>query len=238
MARQFKGTINIDVRYSKADWEPYLPPQSNEGSPNVLYVVIDDSGIAAWDTFGDLIEMPNLGRIAKTGLRYSQWHTTALCSPTQSCLRTGRNGHMNSLACITEGANGWPGGSGVSPPQCGTVAEMLLEAGYNTYCVGKWHLTPDTESNMAGSKLTWPTGRGFERYYGFLRGETNNWYPDLVYDQHFVDQPATPEEGYHLSTDLVDKAIQFIQEGQQIAPDKPWLMYLAFGANHATHHGP
>ena len=118
------------------------------------------------------------------------------------------------------------------------ISEMLVQNGYDTYCVGKWHLTPETESNMAGSKRTWPTGRGFERYYGFLGGETNQWYPDLTYDIHSVEPPYTPEQGYHLSKDLVDKAVEFIQDGNQIAPDKPWMMYLAFGANHAPHHSP
>jgi arylsulfatase A-like enzyme len=238
MKKQFNGIINLDVRDSKPDWEPFQPPQAKEGAPNVLYVVWDDTGIAAWDTFGGLIEMPNMKRIADKGVRYSNWHTTALCSPTRSCLLTGRNAHMNGMACITEGAIGFPGGCAVVPPENGTIAEMLQGSGYNTYCVGKWHLTPTTESNMAGSKRNWPTGRGFERFYGFLGGETNQWYPDLAYDDHFVDPPYTPDEGYHLSKDLVDKSIQFIRDANQIAPEKPWLMYLSFGATHAPHHAP
>ncbi len=238
MAKQFKGIINLDVRDSKPDWEPFQPPQAKAGSPNVLYIVWDDTGIAAWDAFGGLIEMPNTKRIAERGLRFSNWHTTALCSPTRSCLLTGRNAHMNGMACITEGASGFPGACGVIPHENGTIAEILHQNGYNTYCVGKWHLTPVNELNMAGSKRNWPTSRGFERYYGFLGGETNQWFPDLVYDDHFVDQPYTPDEGYHLSKDLVDKSIQFIRDANQIAPEKPWLMYLAFGATHAPHHAP
>jgi len=238
MSKQFKGVINLDVRDSTADWEPYLPPKAAPGSPNVLYIVIDDTGIAAWDTFGGLIEMPNLNRIAKLGLKYSNWHTTALCSPTRSCFMTGRNAHMNGMACITEGANGFPGANAVIPPENGTIAEMLVDSGYSTFCVGKWHLTPETEQHMAGSRRTWPTCRGFERYYGFLGGETNQWYPDLVEDNHFSHAPYTPEEGYHLSKDLVDKSISFICDSTQVAPDKPWLMYLCFGANHAPHHCP
>ncbi|SOC86912.1 arylsulfatase [Curtobacterium sp. 314Chir4.1] len=238
MSQSFRGVINMDVRDSTPDWEPFQPPTARPGSPNVLYVVWDDTGIAAWDVFGGRIEMPTLSRIAELGLRYTNWHTTALCSPTRSSLLTGRNAHMNGMACIVEGAAGYPGQSAVIPPENGTVAEVLVEEGYNTYCVGKWHLTPENESNMASSRRTWPIGRGFERYYGFLGGETNQWYPDLVYDNHAVDQPASPEEGYHLSKDLVDKSIEFIRDGKQIAPDKPWLMYLAFGANHAPHHAP
>ncbi len=238
MAKPFKGTIDLDTRESTPDWGPFEAPTAKGGSPNVLYVIIDDTGIAAWDVFGGLIRMPNLKRIADAGLRFTNWHTTALCSPTRSCFMTGRNCHTNNMAVITEATSGFPGHSGVIPMECGTIAEVLVENGYNTYCVGKWHLTPETESSMAGSKRTWPTGRGFERYYGFLGGETNNWYPDLVYDNHFIEPPASPEEGYHLSKDLVDKAIQFIQDGQQVAPDKPWFTYLAFGANHAPHHSP
>lgn len=238
MAGQFRGLINMDVRDSVPDWEPFRPPSAAPGSPNVLYVVWDDVGIAAWDTFGGRIAMPTLNRIAGKGLRYTNWHTTALCSPTRSSLLTGRNAHTNGMACIVEGSAGYPGQSAVIPPESGTIAEVLVENGYNTYCVGKWHLTPENESNMAGSRRTWPLGRGFERYYGFLGGETNQWYPDLVYDNHVVDQPAMPEDGYHLSRDLVDKAIHFIQDGKQIAPEKPWLMYLSFGACHAPHHAP
>ena len=238
MPKQFKGVINLDVRDSVADWEPYLPPAAPPGKPNVLYVVVDDTGIAAWDTFGGLIEMPNLNRIAKLGLKYSNWHTTALCSPTRSCFMTGRNAHMNGMACITEGANGFPGANAVIPPENGTLAEMLVENGYGTFCVGKWHLTPETEQHMAASRRTWPLGRGFERYYGFLGGETNQWYPDLVEDNHFTHAPYGPEQGYHLSKDLVDKSISYIQDSKQVAPDKPWLMYLCFGANHAPHHAP
>ncbi|MGB6194480.1 MAG: arylsulfatase [Terracidiphilus sp.] len=234
----FKGTAALDVRDSVADWTPYLPTKAKDGSPNVLYVVFDDTGIAAWDTFGGLIEMPTLNRIAKTGVRYSNWHTTALCSPTRSCFMTGRNANMNGMACITEGANGFPGVCGVIPPENGTVAEMLLESGYSTFAVGKWHLTPETESNVASTRRTWPTGRGFERYYGFLGAESNQWYPDLVYDNHPIDQPYSPEEGYHLSKDFTDQGIRFIRDNQQVNPDKPWFLYLAYGANHAPHHSP
>lgn len=238
MATRFNGVINMDVRDSQEDWGPFTPPQARGGAPNVLYVVWDDTGIGAWDTFGGGIEMPTLNRIAERGLRYSNWHTTALCSPTRSSLLTGRNAHMNGMACIVEGAGGYPGQSAVIPKESGTVAEVLRDNGYGTYCVGKWHLTPENESNMGGSRRTWPLGRGFERYYGFLGGESNQWFPDLVYDNHTVDQPYLPEDGYHLSKDLVDKSIEFIQDGKQVNPDKPWLMYLAFGANHAPHHAP
>ncbi|HEY7062475.1 MAG TPA: arylsulfatase [Chloroflexota bacterium] len=238
MAKAFKGIINLDARDSTPDWEPYLPPKAADDSPNVLFVCIDDTGIAAWDTFGGLIEMPTLGRIAQGGLRFTNWHTTALCSPTRSCFMTGRNAHMNNMAVITEAANGFPGASALIPFENGFISEMLLEAGYTTFGIGKWHLTPETELTLGSTRRTWPTGRGFERYYGFLGGETNNWFPDLVYDNHTVDPPATPEEGYHLSKDLADKAIEFVRDLKQVNPEKPWFMYWCPGANHAPHHGP
>ncbi len=156
MTKPFNGTINVDVRDSVPDWEPFLPPQAEENAPNVLYIVWDDVGYGALSPFGGLIETPNMDRIAAKGLRYTQWHTTALCSPTRSCLLTGRNAHSNGMAVIVEGANGFPGLSAVIPPENGMLPEILLEHGYNTYAVGKWHLTPETESNMAGSKRTWP----------------------------------------------------------------------------------
>lgn len=238
MAKQFKGIIDLDIRNSTPDWEPFQPPQAKENAPNVLYIVWDDTGIAAWDIYGGLIEMPNMKRIADRGLRYTNWHTTALCSPTRSCLMTGRNASMNGMSCITEGAAGFPCLCGVIPPENGMISEILQENGYSTFCVGKWHLTPETESNMASSKRTWPLGRGFDRFYGFMGGETNQWYPELVYDNHPIDPPYKPQEGYHLSKDLVDRALQFIQGSQEIAPEKPWLTYLSFGANHAPHHSP
>jgi arylsulfatase A-like enzyme len=193
-------------------------------------------GMAAWDTFGGLIEMPTLNRIADMGLRYTNWHTTALCSPTRSCLLTGRNCHLNGMAVIEEATSGYPGKHGHIPFENGLLSETLARNGYSTYCLGKWHLCPEEEMNLAANKRNWPTGRGFERYYGFLGGETNQWYPDIVYDNHPMEQLYTPAEGYHLSKDLVDRSIQFIRDAKQIAPEKPFFMYLAFGAGHAPHH--
>ena len=134
-------------------------------------------------------------------------HTTALCSPSRSCIVTGRNHHANGMACITELATGYPGYNGVMPFENGMLSEMLVEQGYSTFMVGKWHLTPSNQETAAGPYDRWPLGRGFQRFYGFLGGDTSQWYPDLVYDNHQVEPPKTPEEGYHLSEDLVDKAI-------------------------------
>ncbi len=167
-------------------------------------------------------------------MRYTQWHTTALCSPTRSCLLTGRNHTRNSMACITEAAIGFPNASGTIPPENGMLAEILGERGWNTYMVGKWHLCPDDEMNLASTRRNWPIGRGFERWYGFLGAETNQWYPDLVHDNHPVDQPKSPEEGYHLTEDITDKAIEFIKDAKTIAPDKPFFLYYAPGAPRAA----
>jgi arylsulfatase len=238
VAKPFKGTINVDIRDSEPDWTPFEPPVAPYGAPNVVYIVLDDVGFSAMDCYGGPIETPNINRIAAQGVRYTQWHTTALCSPTRSCLLTGRNHTRNSMACITEAATGFPNASGTIPPENGMVPEILVERGWNTYMVGKWHLCPEAEMNVASSRRNWPTGRGFERFYGFLGAETNQWFPDLVYDNHPVDQPTSPEDGYHLTDDLTDKALEFIKDAKVIAPDKPFFLYYAPGACHAPHHAP
>ena len=194
------------------------------------------SGSRPCTCYGGPIETPNIDRIANDGIRYTQWHTTALCSPTRSCLLTGRNHTRNSMACITEAAIGFPNASGTIPPENGMLPEILGEQGWNTYMVGKWHLCPTVEMNVASTRRNWPSGRGFERWYGFLGAETNQWYPDLVYDNHPVDQPKSPAEGYHLTEDLTDKAIEFIKDAKAVAPDKPYFLYYAPGAAHAPHH--
>jgi arylsulfatase A-like enzyme len=236
MAMPFKGIVNLDIRDSVPDWEPFLQPQAPPGAPNVLMLVWDDVGYGAMDVNGGPIETPNMRRIADAGLRYSNFHTTALCSPTRSSLLNGRNATSNHMACITEASAGFPGFSARIPFENGTIAEVLNERGWNTYAVGKWHLTPGEETDMSSWKGRWPLGRGFERFYGFLGGETNQWYPDLVYDNHAVDAPASPEEGYHLSKDLTDTAIRFVRDAKAVNPDKPWFMYLCPGCAHAPHH--
>ncbi len=238
MATPFKGTINVDIRDSEPDWDPFEPPKAPDGAPNVVYMVLDDVGFSAMSTYGGPIETPNIDRIAAGGVRYTQWHTTALCSPTRSCLLTGRNHTRNSMACITEAAIGFPNASGTIPPENGMLPEILGELGWNTYMVGKWHLCPTDEMNLAATRRNWPSGRGFERWYGFLGAETNQWYPELVYDNHPVDPPATPEEGYHFTDDITDKALEFIKDAKAIAPEKPFFLYYAPGACHAPHHAP
>lgn len=238
MRNLFSGTVNIDIRDSEPDWEPFEPPRAPDGAPNVVYIVLDDVGYSAMSSYGGPIATPNIDRIAAGGVRYTQWHTTALCSPTRSCLLTGRNHTRNSMACITEAAIGFPNASGTVPPSNGMLSEILGELGWNTYIVGKWHLCPDDEMNVASTRRNWPSGRGFERFYGFLGAETNQWYPEIVYDNHPVDPPASPEEGYHFSEDITDKAIEFIRDAKAIAPQKPFFLYYAPGAAHAPHHAP
>ncbi len=238
MAKSFKGIINVDVTESVPDWGPYTQPIAPEGTPNVLYIVLDDVGFSAMEPFGGLIETPNINRIAERGLLYTNFHTTALCSPTRSCLMTGRNHTTNGMATITEAASGFPSSNGHIPFECGTLAEVLGERGWNTYMTGKWHLTPEDEMNLASTKNQWPVGRGFERFYGFLGAETNQWYPDLVYDNHPEERPYSPEQGYHLTTDLTDRALSFIRDSKAIAPDKPFFLYYSPGACHAPHHAP
>jgi arylsulfatase A-like enzyme len=238
MSIPFKGTINIDIQDSTPDWEPYRQPIAPPGAPSVLYVILDDVGFSALEPYGGMIEAPNIKRIADNGLKYTNFHTTALCSPTRSCLLTGRNHTTNGMACITEASSGFPNANGHIPMECATMAEVLGARGWDTFMVGKWHLCAEDEENLASIRQQWPLGRGFERFYGFLGAETNQWYPDLVYDNHPVDQSKTPEQGYHFSVDITDKAISFIRDAKAVAPDKPFFLYYAFGAGHAPHHAP
>ncbi len=238
MKKPFKGTINVDIRDSQPDWAPFEPQRAPESAPNVLYIVLDDVGFSAINCYGGPVETPNIDKIAADGVRYTQFHTTALCSPTRSCLLTGRNHTRNSMACITEAAIGFPNASGTIPPENGMISEILGEQGWNTYIVGKWHLCPTDEMNLASTRRNWPSGRGFERFYGFLGAETNQWYPELVYDNHPVDQPQSPEEGYHFTEDITNKALEFIKDAKAVAPDKPFFLYYAPGACHAPHQAP
>ncbi|WP_280236023.1 arylsulfatase [Nocardia cyriacigeorgica] len=238
MAGTFRGVINEDIRDSVPDWSPYEAPKAPDGAPNVVYVVLDDVGFGAISCYGGPIETPNIDRIADRGLRYSQWHTTALCSPTRSALLTGRNHTTNGMACISEAAVGFPNANGRIPAECATLPEILVEHGFSTAMVGKWHLCPEDESNLAATRRNWPLGRGFERFYGFLGAETSQWYPDLVHDNHPVEQPRSPEDGYHFSEDITDKAIAYIDDVKAIAPERPVFLYYAPGCAHAPHQAP
>ena len=232
----FPGVIGRTPEQSQPAWPQ--PVRARKGIANVLFIVLDDTGFGQLGCYGSPIRTPHLDRLAAGGLRYANMHTTALCSPTRSCVLTGRNHHSNAMACITEGSTGYPGANGYIPFENGFLSEILRQAGYNTYAVGKWHLTPADQVSAAGPYDRWPLGRGFERYYGFLGGDTHQYYPELVYDNHRVEPPKTPAEGYHLTEDLVDTAIGFVADAKQVAPNKPFFMYFAPGAMHAPHHVP
>ena len=199
----FPGVIGRTFDVSKPAWP--APNRAREGAPNVLFIILDDTGFGHLGCYGSPIATPNLDALAADGLRYSNMHTTALCSPSRSCFMTGRNHHSNGMSCITEGSTGYPGGNGNIPFENGMLSEILLQNGYNTYALGKWHLTPAEQTSAAGPYDRWPLGRGFERYYGFLGGDTHQYYPELVRDNSQTEPDKTPEEGYHLTPDLVEQ---------------------------------
>ena len=230
----FPGVIGRTVEESSPAWP--APIRARDGAPNVLFVVLDDVGYGQLSCFGGMVETPNIDRVAASGLCYANMHTTALCSPTRASILTGRNHHSSGVACIMELATGYPGYDGRMPFENGMVPEMLLQNGYNTFCIGKWHLSPSEENTPAGPFHRWPLGRGFERYYGFLGGETNQWYPDLTLDNSPTQQPRQPDDGYHLSEDLTDQAIKMVLDAHVNAPEKPFFMYYAPGCAHAPHH--
>jgi len=234
----FKGDVKLDVRDSKADWAPYIRKKAPEGSPNILFILYDDTGLGAWSPYGGRINMPTMDKLAAEGLTYTQWHTVALCSPTRSCINTGRNHNLNGMGAITEGANGFPGYSCQLPPQAATMAQILNENGWSTFWLGKDHNVPETDLSAGANKSQWPLQQGYDRFYGFIGGETNQFYPDLTEDNHAIEQPYGPEEGYHLSKDLADQAIKMIGDQKSANPSKPWYMWFCPGANHAPHQAP
>ena len=238
MPKDLKGKIELDIRYSVSDWDAFLPDKAPEGAPNVLVVLYDDTGCAAWSPYGGRINMPTMDRLAANGLTYSQWHTTALCSPTRSTFLTGRNHHLNGFATISESSTGFPGYHSHIPPSNATMASVLREAGWSTFWVGKNHNVPIDEWTMGASKKRWPLGQGYDQFYGFIGGETNNWFPSLAEGNRYIDQPSGPEDGYHLSKDLADQALRMIRDSKQTEPDKPWYLWFCPGANHAPHHAP
>jgi arylsulfatase len=232
----FSGVIGRTFDVSQPAWP--VANRARDGAPNVVIIVLDDTGFGQLGCYGSPVHTPNLDALAADGLRYNNMHTTALCSPSRSCILTGRNHHSNGMSCITEGSTGYPGGNGIIPFENGMLSEILLQHGYNTYALGKWHLTPAEQTSAAGPYDRWPLGRGFERYYGFLGGDTHQYYPELVRDNSQVEPPKTPEEGYHLTPDLVDRAKAMIADAKQVAPRKPFFMYFCSGAMHAPHHVP
>ncbi|HKY13559.1 MAG TPA: arylsulfatase [Microthrixaceae bacterium] len=235
-ASEFGGRIG---RY-RADSEAWWPQRSRppEGAPNLLVVVLDDVGFAQLGCFGSDIETPNIDRLAVNGLRFSNFHTTALCSPTRACVLTGRNHHSVGMGRITDLATGFPGYDADIPRSAAMLPAMLVPHGYAAYAVGKWHLTPDEQTHLGAPRRSWPLGRGFERWYGFFHGETSQFAPALCHDNHRIPPPASWEDGYHLTEDLADRAIEFVGDLRNVEPDQPFLLYLATGACHSPHQAP
>lgn len=236
MNSTFRGTIAADLRESIPDWPDEVRPPA--GAPNVVMIVLDDVGFAQLGCYGSDIATPNIDRLARGGLRMRHFNTTGMCSATRSCLLTGRNHHANHMGSVAELATGFPGHDFRMPKENGTLAEVLLEQGYGTFAVGKWHLTPAEEHHLGASRKRWPLGRGFERFYGFHGHDTSQYHPDLVYDNHQAKPPKTPAEGYHLSEDLAEKSLEFIRDLHNGAPGKPFFLYFAFGAMHTPLHAP
>ena len=246
------GEINLDrtvlpiqeperQTYSELDVRNVKPPprfevRAPENAPNVVIVLIDDVGLGAPSTFGGPIQTPTLDRLASAGLRYNNFHTTALCSPTRNALKTGRNHHTTNTGSIMETSTAFPGNTGQIPNSVAPLAEMLRLNGYSTGAFGKWHETAAWETSVSGPFDRWPTHQGFDKFYGFIGGETDQWYP-LVYDGVTrVNPPHTP--GYHFTVDMTTQAINWVKAQQSMTPDKPFLMYYATGAVHAPHHVP
>jgi arylsulfatase len=214
------------------------PVSAPPGAPNVVMIVLDDVGFAQLGCFGGSIRTPGMDRLAREGLRYTNFHTTAVCSPTRASLLTGRNCHAVGFGHVTERLAGFPGYTMQLPDSAATIAEILRGNGYSTTAVGKWHLTPSYETGPQGPFDRWPLGRGFEHFYGFLGGSTDQFRPELYQGNSPVPPPAGPEDGYHLSADLVDQAIGRIRDLRGLAPHRPFLTYLAFGCGHAPHQAP
>jgi arylsulfatase A-like enzyme len=229
----FPGSIGPTVDQSEPAWP--TPPKAADGAPNVIVWILDDVGYAQLSPYGGPCDTPNIARVSDAGLRLTNFHTTALCSPTRACLLSGRNHHTMGMSAVTEMSMGFPAHDGYMRPEHGLLPEVLRGEGYNTFGVGKWHLTPPIETTAAGPFDRWPLGRGFERFYGFLGGDTDQWFPDLVQDNAYIEPPYAPEDGYHLNRDLADHSIGFIKDAHVNAPDKPFFLYFATGAGHAPH---
>src|SRR5262245_17142439 len=230
----FKGKIGRKASESTPDFPKGI--EAPKDAPNVLLILTDDVGFGASSTFGGPIPTPNYDKLAKAGLRYNMFHTTALCSPSRAALISGRNHHTCATGVITEFGTGYPGYNSIMPKSCGTVAEILKQNGWNTSWYGKNHNVPDWQSSQAGPFDLWPTGLGFEYFYGFIGGDTDQWHPALFDGTKPIEAPNDPK--YHLDADLADHAVSWIRQQQALAPDKPFFAYYSPGLTHAPHHAP
>lgn len=225
----------LDARKAKAPAHFEVRPPEN--APNVLVILIDDIGFGHSSAFGGPINMPTLDKLAADGLRYNRFHTTALSSPTRTALLTGYNHHSNNAGAIMETATAFPGNTGIRPQSITPAAEVLRMNGYSTAAFGKYHETPPWESSVSGPYDRWPTGSGFDKFYGFIGGETNQWHP-MIYDGTTRVFPNVEDPGYHFTTDMTNQAISWMNTQQSLTPDKPFYLYFATGATHAPHHAP
>ncbi|MEE3064975.1 MAG: arylsulfatase [Actinomycetota bacterium] len=235
-ASRFEGTIGRTV----ADSQPWFdePPHPGVDAPNVVVVLLDDTGFAQFGCYGSDIDTPHVDALAANGLQFTNFHVTPLCSPTRAALLTGRSQHAVGMRSVSNFRTGFPHQLGHIANDAATMAEVLREQGYATFCVGKWHLAPLEQCSAAGPFDQWPLARGFDRFYGFLEGETDQFHPQLVCDNHPIEPPARPEDGYHLSQDLVDQALKMVSDSRGVRPDRPFFLYLPFGATHAPHQAP
>ena len=231
----FRGKVGRTAKDSKPDFPKAV--EAPKGAPNILLILTDDVGFGASSPFGGPIQTPTFQRVADAGLRYNAFHTTALCSPTRAALIAGRNHHSVASGSITEFATGYPGYNSLVPKSAGTVAQVLRDYGYGTSWFGKMHNVPDWMSSQAGPFDLWPTGLGFDYFYGFIGGDSDQWHPAL-YENKTPIEPYLGNPNYILNNDLADKAIEWLQMQHALAPNKPWLLYYATGTDHAPHHAP
>ena len=238
MTRQsrFDGTIGRTLADSQAWFDE--PPHPGPDAPNVMVVLLDDTGFAQLGCYGSDIDTRNIDALAANGLQFTNFHVTPLCSPTRAALLTGRSQHAAGMRTVSNFRTGFPHQLGHIANEASTVAEVLREQGYATFCVGKWHLAPMEQCSAAGPFEQWPLARGFDRFYGFLDGETDQFHPQLVSDNHPIEPPGRPQDGYHLSEDLVDQALKMVSDSRGVRPDRPFFLYLPFGATHAPHQAP
>ena len=235
-ASRFEGTIGRTLADSEAWFDE--PPHPGADAPNVVVVLLDDTGFAQFGCYGSDIDTPNIDALAANGLQFTNFHVTPLCSPTRASLLTGRSQHAVGMRSVSNFRTGFPHQLGHITNHAATVAEVLREEGYATFCVGKWHLAPMEQCSAAGPFDQWPLARGFDRFYGFMEGETDQFHPELVCDNHPIEPPAKPQDGYHLSEDLIDQLLAMVSDSKGVRPDRPFFAYAAFGATHAPHQAP
>lgn len=233
---EFQGTIGRTL----ADSTPHFfePPHPGPDAPNVVIVLIDDLGFAQFGCYGSDIDTPNVDALSAAGVQFTNFHVTPLCSPTRAALLTGRSQHAVGMRGVSNWRTGFPHQLGHISNSAATIAEVLHDVGYATFCTGKWHLAPTQDTSAAGPFDQWPVQRGFDRFYGFLEGETDQFHPELVQDNTHIDPPGKPEDGYHVSEDLVDNLLLMMNNSKGVRPDRPFFGYLPFGATHAPHQAP